>query len=112
MKLFQRSKAALHMKFKKNPANFYPFISVVIILVALFALVFLQMEVRRMGYVVLKQTRAYKNAQDEHRLKVMRFAKIMRADRLRDIAITQLTLNEAKSEQIVHMSGDKLAVRQ
>lgn len=97
---------------RKQKEQIYPMISVVMIIVALFTLVFLQMEVRRMGYVVLKQTHAYKVQQDEHRLKVMRFAKVMRFDRLRDLAISRLTLNEVKSGQIIHMSGEKIALRQ
>ncbi len=90
----------------------YPLLSVIIILLALFSLAFLQMEVRRMGYVMLKHTREYKSLQDEHRLKVMRYAKVMRPQRLRDVAVTKLTLNDVKSGQIIHMSGDNIAVRQ
>lgn len=96
----------------KQKIQIYPLISVAIIIVALFTMVFLQMEVRRMGYVLLKQTRAYKALQDGHRMKVMRFAKVMRPDRLRDLAISRLTLNEVKSGQIIHMSGEKIALRQ
>lgn len=87
-------------------------ISVMIIVFALFSLVFCQMEVRREGYELLKLTRVYKSMQDENRLKVMRFAKVMRPERLRDLAVTRLTLNEAKSGQIIHMSGEKIALRQ
>ena len=89
-----------------------PLISIVIIIVALFSLVFLQMEVRRIGYVVLKQTREYKTLQDEQRIRVLRFAKVMRPQRVRDLAVTKLTLNEAKSGQIIHMAGAKIALRQ
>ena len=96
----------------KKKSQIYPLISVTIIIVALFTLVFLQMEVRRMGYVVLKQTREFKMLQDEHRMKVMRFAKVMRPQRLRDLAMNRLTLNEVKSGQIIHMAGEKIALRQ
>ncbi len=96
----------------KQKLQIYPLISVIIIIIALFSLVFLQMEVRRTGYVLLKQTREYKSLQDEHRLKVMRFAKVMRPERLRDLAVTRLTLNDAKSGQIIHMAGEKIALRQ
>ena len=96
---------------RKNFNQIAPLISIFIILFSLFALVFLQMEVRRLGYVVLKQTREYKNLKDEQRMKVMRLAKITRPDRLRDLAVSTLTLSEAKSEQIIHMSGEKIALR-
>lgn len=90
----------------------YPMLSIVIIILALFGLVFIQMEVRRQGYVLLKQTREFKNLQDEHRLKVMRYAKVIRPDRLRGLAVSRLTLNEAKANQIIHMSGEKIALRE
>lgn len=96
----------------RQKIQIYPLISVIIIIVALFSLVFLQMEVRRIGYVLLKQTREYKSLQDEHRLKIMRFAKVMRPERLRDLAVTRLTLDDAKTGQIIHMSGEKIALRQ
>jgi hypothetical protein len=89
-----------------------PLISVFIIIVSLFMLVFFQMEVRRLGYIVLKQTREFKNLQDDFRLKSMRFARVMRPDHLRDLAINKLTLNELKAGQVIHMSGEKVAVRQ
>jgi len=95
---------------RKN--QIYPLLSVAIILVALFSVAFLQMEVRRMGYMMLKQTREYKSMQDDNRLKVMHYAKIMRPQRLRNLAVTKLTLNEVKIGQIIHMSGEKIAVRQ
>lgn len=90
----------------------YPVISVIVIIVALLSLVFLQMEVRRLGYQLLKQTRMYKNLQDQNRMNVMRLAKVMRPERLRDLAISKLTLNEIKSGQIIHISGEKIAMRQ
>ena len=97
---------------QKQKLRLFPLVSVGIIIFALFVMVFLQMEVRRLGYVLLKQTREYKSLQDDYRLKTMRYAKIMRPERLRDLAINRLTLNEIKSGQIIHMSGDKIAVRE
>ena len=96
----------------KQKLKIYPLISVMIIIFSLLTLVFFQMEVRRMGYILLKYNREYKSLQDEHRLKVMRYAKVMRPERLRDVALNKLTLEEAKSGQIIHMSGERVAVRQ
>lgn len=97
---------------RKNAAlHFKPLLSITIILITLLVLVFLKMEVRRLGYVVLKQTREYKKLQDERRVKVMRFARIMRPDRLRELAVHRLTLNEAQEGQIIHMSGEQIALR-
>lgn len=96
----------------QHKQQLYPMLSVVIIILALFALVFIQMEVRRHGYILLKQTREFKSLQDEHRLKIMRYAKVTRPDRLRGLAVSRLTLNEAKASQIIHMSGERIALRQ
>jgi hypothetical protein len=89
-----------------------PLLSVSIVIVSLFTLVFLQMETRRMGYVVLRQTRAFKALEDQKRLKTMRYARLMRPDHIRDLAVNKLTLNEVKAGQIIHMSGEKIIVRQ
>ena len=89
-----------------------PLLSILIIISSLFALVFLQMEVRRIGYVVLKQSREFKAHQDRHRLENMEYAKVTRPERVRDLAMNRLTLNAAKQSQIIHMAGEKIAVRQ
>lgn len=89
-----------------------PLFSIIIIIVSLFALVFLQMEVRRMGYVVLKQSRQYKTLVDYQRMQTMEYAKMTRPERVRDVALSRLTLNEAKQGQIIHMAGDNIALRQ
>ncbi len=89
-----------------------PLFSVIIIIFSLFALVFLQMEVRRMGYVVLKQSREYKTLLDRTRAQTMDYAKMTRPERVRDMAVSRLTLNDAKSGQIIHMAGDNIALRQ
>lgn len=89
-----------------------PLFSVMIIIFCLFTLVFLQMEVRRMGYVVLKQSREYKLHLDRYRLETMEYAKVTRPERVRGLAVTKLTLNAAKQNQIIHMAGERIAVRQ
>jgi hypothetical protein len=97
---------------KQQLDQFRPLMSVLIIIFSLFALVFLQMEVRRMGYVVLKQSREYKTLLDRTRAQTMDYAKMTRPERVRDMAVNRLTLNEAKSGQIIHMAGDNIALRQ
>lgn len=89
-----------------------PLLSILIIIVSLFLLVFLQMEVRRMGYVILKQSREHKVQLDEYRMKVMKYAKMVRPEHVREVAVSRLTLNEAKQGQIIHMAGDRIALRQ
>lgn len=97
---------------KKSLYSMRPFLSVLIIIGSLFTLVFFQMEVRRMGYVVLKQSREYKTMVDQNRLRSMEYAKVMRPERLREVALTTMTLSEARSGQIIHMSGERVAFRQ
>ena len=89
-----------------------PIISIIIIIAALFSIVFLQMESRRLGYVVLKQTREYKNLRDEFRLQSLRYAKTTRPERMRDVAIQRLTMGQIRTGQIIHLSGDSIALRQ
>jgi hypothetical protein len=96
---------------KKNVNKMRPFLSLLIIVGTLFSTVFFKMEVRRMGYLVLKENRAYKNMQDQVRLQVMTYAKVTRPERVRDFAVSQLTLSDARNGQIIHLS-DQLAVPQ
>lgn len=97
----------------RNQLNqFKPLLSILIIIFSLFTLVFLQMEVRRIGYVVLKQSREYKKMQDRYRLQTMEYAKATRPERVRGLAVSKLTLNSAKQSQIIHMAGERIAVRQ
>jgi hypothetical protein len=89
-----------------------PFLSVTIIIVTLFTVAFMKMEVRRLGYTVLKETRAYKLLKDEQRLKTMDYARLTRPDHIRRYAISRLTLNEAQSGQIIQLVGSRVAVPQ
>ena len=95
-----------------NTSSIRPIISIIIIIASLFTMVFLQMEVRRQGYSVWKQGRTYKAALDEKRILVSKYAKVTNSNRLREVAFSKLTLTEAKSGQIIHMSGDRIALKQ
>ena len=96
----------------KRQESFKPIISILIIISSLFGMVFLQMEVRRQGYIVWKQSREYKTAMDEKRVLVSKYAKITNSNRLQEVAFSKLTLTEAKSGQIIHMSGENIALKQ
>lgn len=89
-----------------------PFLSLSVIIVTLFTMAFMKMEVRRMGYVVLKETRHHKILKDEHRLKTMNYARSTRPDHIRRYAISRLTLNEARVGQIIQLVGQRIAVPQ
>jgi len=97
---------------KQNVSEFKPFMSVIIVIFTLFSIMFLQMEVRRMGYVVLKQGRQHKSLQDNYRLLSLEFTKYTNPARLRKMAKSRLTLSEASKGQIIQISGNNIALRQ
>lgn len=99
-------------RFNTSTVHLRPFLSLLIIVGTLFSTVFFKMEVRRMGYLVLKENREYKTLQDEVRMKVMTYAKVTRPDRVREFALSQLTLSDAQRGQIIHLSADRVAVPQ
>lgn len=82
-----------------------PFISLVMIIMTLFALVFLQMEERRMGYTVLKLNREHKKVIDMKRAKNIELARLNRPQLLESVAQKKLTLQKVQSSQIIHLSG-------
>lgn len=89
-----------------------PFISVLMLVATLFSLVLLKMEVRRMGYSVLKATREYRKLQDEHRMMNMEYARLTRPDRVRKFAVSRLNLNDSRNGQIIQLAGRTLAMPQ
>lgn len=89
-----------------------PFISVMIFVATLFSLVLLKMEVRRMGYLVLKSTQEYHKLRDRQRLMSMEYARLIRPEVVRKYAMSHLTLNDARNGQIIQLAGEKLAMPQ
>jgi hypothetical protein len=75
-------------------------------------LVFLKMEVRRMGYSVLKATKEVQHLKDQNRLMSMEYAKLTRPDTIRKYAMSRLTLNDAQIGQIIQLTGQKIALPQ
>src|SRR6185312_11154588 len=89
-----------------------PFFSVLIFVSTLFALVLLKMEVRRMGYSVLKASQEVHKLKDHQRMLSMEYARITRPEHVRKYAVSKLTLNDARNGQIIQLSGLKLAMPQ
>lgn len=89
-----------------------PFFSVLILVATLFSLVLLKMEVRRMGYSILKATQQYRKLQDENRMFNMEYARLTRPEHVRKYALSHLTLNDARNGQIIQLAGDNLAMPQ
>lgn len=92
--------------------EFKPFLSLLIIVATLFGLVFFKMEVRRAGYSVLKLSREERRLRDQQREQLVQLAKILRPDRLHNVAQTRLTLKKAESGQIIQMTDQGIALRQ
>ena len=89
-----------------------PFISLSLIIVTLFSMVFFKMEVRRMGYSVLKELRVYRSLQDLNRQYVIDLARLTNPDRVKKMAHLRLALNEARVGQIIQISGHQIALKQ
>ena len=89
-----------------------PFVSLAILAVALFFLAFSKMEVRRLGYSVLKLSREERSLRDLERDAVIRLAKATRPERLASVAESRLTLRRAEKGQIIQMTENGVALEQ
>jgi hypothetical protein len=70
------------------------------------------MEIRRMGYLVLKLTRAEQKLRDQERERTMVLAKATRPEHLQAIAQSRLTLRKAAAGQIIQMTNHGIALRE
>ena len=82
-----------------------PFLSVLFIISSLFSIVFLQMEERRIGYVILKLTHEHRKTMEEKRGKDLQLAKVTRPQQVEKWAQTKFTLQKVQSNQIIHLTG-------
>jgi cell division protein FtsL len=89
-----------------------PFLSILIVISTAFAVVFCKMELRRVGYSVLKLTRAERKMRDHQRYRMIQLAKITRPERLQAVAQNRLTLKRAESGQIIQMTERGIALKQ
>ncbi|MBC87022.1 MAG: hypothetical protein CL677_07560 [Bdellovibrionaceae bacterium] len=89
-----------------------PFISLLVIIGSLFLIVFAKMEKTRLSYLLYQQNKILKKNKETHSLKLIEYVQVTRLDRLRYLALTKLTLSEAKKGQIIQVSGDKIVIAQ
>lgn len=92
-------------KILKETENLKPFLSILIIVGTLLGLVFIQMEERRLGYELLKMTRAQRILVEEKRFKEMQFAKLTRPQQVEKLATAKFTLKKINTNQIIYLSG-------
>ena len=78
-----------------------PFISVSLIILTLFAVVFLQMEERRLGYSLLKLTREHRKVSEQKKTREIHLAKVTRPQWVEKMAASKFTLKRAESHQII-----------
>lgn len=65
-----------------------------------------------MGYIVLKANSQLIKLEDQLQFAKMSYEKITSPERIRDYAVSKLTLSEVKSGQIIQMTGEKIAIIQ
>ncbi len=94
---------------KKITETMRPFLSLFFILLALFAVVFVKMENRRMGYVLLDLAEQEKRMTLKQRLALANLARMTSPERVRKIATTQLTFQTAKEGQVIRVAGSGTA---
>lgn len=97
---------------KQTAKDIRPFVSLLLVLATLFAVVFCKMEARRIGYLVWRDSRQYRSLMDQKHLRQIKYAKITQPERVRQLAQSQLTLRDAGQGQIIQMTGQKIAMRQ
>ena len=89
-----------------------PFISVSIIIATLFLIVFVKMEVRRVGYVIWKQAKVEKNLRDNYHQTSVMLAQKMGPSRIHSYARSELDMNKAHFGQIIQMTHQQVALKQ
>lgn len=92
-------------------ASLKPFLSILIVVATLFTLVFFKIEVRRMGYTVLKDTRVQRALQDDYRRQVMEYAQVTRSERVQKLALSYMSISQGGG-QIIQLTGQHIALPQ
>jgi cell division protein FtsL len=89
-----------------------PFVSVVMIISTLFAMVFCKMEIRRLGYSLLVSSREERKLRDEFRQAQIRLAKMTRPERVKNLAQSHFTMRRAERGQIIRITEQGFALKQ
>lgn len=87
-----------------------PFLSVLLIVFMLLGIVFLQMEERRLGYVILKLTRDQREIVEQKRNKEMMLAKMTRPQHVEAMAQKKFTLKKVTNSQLIQLTGAPISV--
>ena len=95
----------------KTATAIKPFLSVSIIILSLLTVVFMKMEVRKVGYSLLKDSRQLKTLTETKRLQEMTLAQLVRPERIENIAQKRLSLQKPTKGQIVQLSGERIVLQ-
>lgn len=95
----------------KTSAAIKPFISVSLIIFTMLSVVFMKMEVRRVGYSLLKDSRQHKTLMETKRLQEMTLAQLVRPERIESFAQKRLSLQRPTKGQIVQLSGQNIVLQ-
>ncbi len=79
--------------------------SVAIVLMCLYSVVYIKMENRRIGYAIFELAKKEKAYRQEQRLATAKLAKMTSAERVRSIAQKRLTFQTAKEGQVIRIAG-------
>lgn len=91
--------------------SYRPFVSVAIVIVTMLTVVFFKMEVTRLGYSLLRVSRAEKSAADQNRLRNIAFHRLTRPGRIESLAQTRLALTKAGQGQVLQVAGNVLVAQ-
>ncbi len=80
-------------------------ISLFCVLVTMFAVVFVELEERRMNYVLLQKHRELRKVSQEERLRELQWAKSTKPQQLDKMAKMRLTMRKVESDRVVHFSS-------
>ena len=83
-----------------------------IIILSLFIVVFIKMEVRRINYSILRQSRQYHTYLDRYHKNLMTYLELTQGSNLDQLARSKLTLNPAQKGQVILLLGDQIAIPQ
>lgn len=84
-----------------------PFLSISTVIGALFVIVFLQMEERRLGYELLNLRKEQKTLLEEKKFQEIAFAKASKLEILNQLARTRLSMKKVNATQVIHLNVDK-----
>ena len=89
--------------------DFRPFYSVLLILLVLFVTAFFKITLRRLSYSLYQESRRFDRLQDEYYSYLSEYGRLMRTDRLENLA-KKGSLDEKKKGQIIQVIDGKALI--